>query len=484
MPIPPFGPSSPRRCSGPAASERPGRIGRRPLLQAGALGLGGFGVGGTLNLTGLSQVQAAAGDHGPGFGRAKACILLFMWGGPSHLDTLDMKPGAPAEVRGPYQPVATTAPGLAISELFQQLPQHGDKLTVIRSMGHSDPAHLSSAHTAVTGHLAPNLVSDDHPPSPRDTPHIGAVMTKLREQRGERKTDLPTSVIMPWKVFHPSAPGGVAPGQHGGWLGAGYDPFLVSGDLGNPNWRVPELGLIDGVSPARLTDRRSLLASLDAARRRLDSVAESSPIGPMQQQAFELLAGNQTREAFDLSRETDEMRDRYGRNIHGQGVLLARRLVERGVPLVGVNWHNDGRSFWDTHGNNFNRLRDELVPAADQALSTLLTDLQDRGLLDQTIVAWIGEFGRRPQITAANSGREHWPYCYSGLLAGAGVSGGRVYGASDRIGAYPISNPTSPRDYVATLYHALGIDPHMRLPDVTGRDIAFCDGRPLTELWS
>ncbi len=407
-----------------------------------------------------------------------------MWGGPSHVDTLDMKPGAPAEVRGPYQPVATNVPGLTFSELFTHLPSHADKLTVIRSMGHSDPAHLSSVHTAVTGHLAPNLVSDDAPPSPRDTPHIGAVVAKLRELRGERAANLPSSVMMPWKVYHPAAPGGVAPGQHGGWLGAGYDPFLVTGDLGNPNWKVPELGLIDGVTPSRLADRRSLLASLDAARRRLDDLADSSPIGPMQQQAFELLAGDQTREAFDISRETEETRDRYGRNIHGQGVLLARRLVERGVPLVGVNWHNDGRSFWDTHGNNFNRLKSDLVPPADQALAALLTDLEERGLLGETIVAWIGEFGRRPQITAANAGRDHWPYCYSGLLAGAGISGGRIYGASDRIGAYPVSNPTSPRDYVATLYHALGINPHMRLPDVTGREVEFCDGRPLTELWA
>lgn len=461
-----------------------GRVARRPWLQAGALGLAGFGLGGTLNLTHRGSVQADIGDHGPGFGRAKACILLFMWGGPSHVDTLDMKPGAPAEVRGPYQPVSTNVPGLTFSELFTHLPSHADKLTVIRSMGHSDPAHLSSVHTAVTGHLAPNLVSDDAPPSPRDTPHIGAVVAKLRELRGERAANIPSSVMMPWKVYHPAAPGGVAPGQHGGWLGAGYDPFLVTGDLGNPNWKVPELGLIDGVTPSRLADRRSLLASLDAARRRLDDMGESSPIGPMQQQAFELLAGDQTRDAFDISRETAETRDRYGRNIHGQGVLLARRLVERGVPLVGVNWHNDGRSFWDTHGNNFNRLKSDLVPPADQALAALLTDLEERGLLGETIVAWIGEFGRRPQITAANAGRDHWPYCYSGLLAGAGISGGRIYGASDRIGAYPVSNPTSPRDYVATLYHALGINPHMRLPDVTGREIEFCDGRPLTELWS
>ena len=481
MPPSPFGP----RCLGPFASDpRRGAVSRRSLVQAGTLGLAGFGVaGGTVGLPDLLAARAMASTGAAGFGRAKACILLFMWGGPSHVDTLDMKPHAPPEVRGPFKPVATNVPGLEFSELFERLPRHADKLTVIRSMGHNDPAHLSSAHAAVTGHLAPNLVSDDDPPSPKDSPHVGAVVAKLRELRGESVSGLPSSVILPWKVFHPAAPGGQAPGQHGGWLGAGYDPFLVTGDLGRPDWRVPELGLIDGVSPARLSDRQSLLSSLDAARRRLDTVAEVSPLGPLQRQAFDLLAGSSTREAFDLSRESPETRDEYGRNIHGQGVLLARRLVERGVLLVCVNWHNDGKNFWDTHGNNFNRLKDELVPPADRALSALLTDLETRGMLDETIVAWIGEFGRRPLINP-NTGRDHWPFCYSGLLAGAGLPGGRIYGASDRLGNYPISNPTSPRDYVATLYHALGINPEMRLPDMTGRDIAFCDGRALTELWA
>jgi uncharacterized protein (DUF1501 family) len=206
-------------------------------------------------------------------------------------------------------------------------------------------------------------------------------------------------------------------------------------------------------------------------------------MGAYQQQAFGLLTAADTRKAFDLAAEPDAVRDRYGRNLHGQSVLLARRLVEHGVPLVSVNWHQDNQNFWDTHGNNFHRLKNDLIPPADQALSALLDDLADRGLLDETIVAWIGEFGRRPQITAGNAGREHWPFCYCGLLAGGGIRGGTVYGSSDAQAAYPLEHAVSPQDYVATLYHALGVSTETYLPDQFGRPMRFCDGMPLTELF-
>jgi hypothetical protein len=461
-----------RRCLGP--------VGRRDILQAGTLGALGLGLEGLWSAAARGDTaRATTSEHGPGFGSAKRCILLFQWGGPSHLDTLDPKPNAPAEVRGEFRAIDTVVPGIQISELLPQTAARMDRLAVLRSLTHNDPAHLSSAHAAYTGHLAPNVVSDKDPPSPNDTPHLGSVVARMRATSG----GLPPFVMMPWKVFHPAAPGGVAPGQHGGWLGASYDPFLAAGDPSKPGWSIPELGLVDGVQTGRLNDRRSLLASLDGARRSLDLVAERTSMDEHQARAFGLLASSESRAAFAIADESPETRARYGQNIHGQCVLLARRLIERGVPLVAVNWHNDGRNFWDTHGNNFNRLRNDLCPPSDQALAALLDDLDERGLADDTLVVWVGEFGRNPTINKNAAGRDHWPYCFSGMLAGAGVKRGYVHGASDRIGGRPAESPTSPRDLVATIYHALGIPVDGRLPDRSGRPMPYCDGEAVLPLF-
>lgn len=453
-------------CSGPSP-----RWTRRRVLEAGALGALGIG------LPGLWQRRAKAGPAPAA--RAKRAILLFMWGGPSQLDTFDMKPEAPAEIRGPFQPIATCTPGLQICEHFQRLAAHSDKLAVIRSLTHDDPAHLSSVHTLLTGHLPPVNKSDAEPPSDRDTPHLGAVLARLRPPQGA----LPSAVTLPWIVSHPAAPGGQAPGQHGGWLGRGADPLLITGDPNEPGWQVPALALRDDIPMARLNARRDLLASIDRQRATLAEAAACETTDQLSARAFDLLTSPEVRGAFDLDAEPAGVRDRYGRHIHGQCVLLARRLAERDVPLVTVNWHNDGHNFWDTHGENFTRLKSELIPPADQALAALLEDLADRGLLDDTIVAWIGEFGRRPQISAGGNGREHWPYCYSGLLAGAGIRGGAIYGASDKHAARPADSPVRPQDVTATLYHALGVDPELRLPDASGRPLPFCEGRPLRELF-
>ncbi len=444
------------------------RFSRRRLLQAGALGCLGLG-GGTLGV----QPAFASGSGG----RAKSCIFLFMWGGPSQLDTFDPKPEAPAEVRGPFGTIPTRVPGLHLSEHFSRLAQQADKLTVVRSLGHDDPAHLSSGHTTLTGHLAPVVRSDAEPPSQRDTPHFGSVMARLRGPSAA----LPPFVTLPWLAYHPAAPGGRAPGQNGGWLGRKYDPFLLGGDPSQADWRVAELSLPADLAPGRLDDRRRLLREIDRQRARLEDQAEAATLDACQAQAFSLLASPEARAAFDLEQEPAAMRDRYGRNIHGQCVLLARRLVERGVPVVNVNWHDDGRNFWDTHGDNFNRLKNDLIPPADQALSALLADLAERGLLEQTLVCWVGEFGRRPQITANNAGREHWPFCYSGILAGGGVRGGYVHGASDRHAAYPAVDPVTPQDYLATVYRALGVDPETTFPDATGRPLRFCQGTAIHE---
>lgn len=459
--------AQPHDCAGPSP-----RLTRRRALEVGALGALG------LSMPRFWQAQALAAPAATQ-PRAKRAILLFMWGGPSQLDTFDMKPAAPAEIRGPFQPIATRTPGLQICEHFPRVAQHTDKLAVLRSLTHDDPAHLSSVHTLLTGHLPPVNKSDAEPPSERDTPHMGAVLSRLMPSGGA----LPSAVTLPWIVSHPAAPGGQAPGQHGGWLGRGADPLLISGDPNQPGWQVPALALRDDVSLPRLTARRALLREVDRQRAQLSEAAAATATNQLASRAFDLLTAPDVRQAFDLEAETPATRDRYGRHIHGQCVLLARRLAERDVPLVTVNWHNDGRNFWDTHGDNFTRLKSELIPPADQALAALLEDLQDRGLLDDTIVAWGGEFGRKPQISAGGNGREHWPYCYSGLLAGAGVRGGAIYGASDKHASRPIESPVHPQDLTATLYSALGIDPDLRLPDPSGRPLPFCEGRPIRELF-
>ena len=447
---------------------------RREAIQAGGLALGGLG------LPHLYAGRARAGAAGaalPGFGRAKACIFLYMWGGPSHLDTWDMKPSAPDTIRGPFKPIPTSVPGLTISEHFPRLAAQAHRYAIVRSMSHGDPAHLSTAHWTLTGHLAPRPFSDDIGPSPNDWPHIGSLVAKVHPRRGA----MPHAVTMPWTVSHPAAPGGKAPGQHGGWLGKAYDPFRVEGDPSRPGFRVGGLDLPQGVTLERLSSRRSLLG--DLSRAEFEGSGARVWDG-LQGRALDALSSAEARGAFDIEREDPKTRDRYGRNIHGQCVLLARRLVEAGVELVTVNWHDDGQNFWDTHGDNFNQLKNRLMPPADQAFAALLDDLAERGRLDDTLVVWAGEFGRTPRINPAVSGREHWPRCYSAVLAGAGIKGGYVHGASDRWGAYPSRDPVAPDDLAATMLHALGIDPATEVLDPVARPMRINLGTPLTPLFA
>jgi uncharacterized protein (DUF1501 family) len=440
----------------------PGPASRRDVLRAGTLGPLGLGLSGL-----LARPAAAAPEP-----TAKACILLFMWGGPSHLDTWDPKPDAPAEVRGPFASIPTAVPGLRISEHFPRLAGLADKYAVVRSMSHDDPAHLSTVHHLMTGRLAPRPKSDADPASRSDTPHVGSMLAKLRPGGGP----VPTAVSLPWAVSHPAAPGGVAPGQHAGWLGPGYDPFLVVGDPNRPDFAVGGLAPAAGVSAGRFASRRQLLAKLDRG-------PDAGGFGGLRAKAADLLASGTVAAAFDLSKEPAAVRDEYGRHPHGQSCLLARRLVEAGTRLVTVNWPDDGKYFWDTHGNNFESHKTRLMPPADQGFAALLTDLQRRGLLAETLVLWVGEFGRTPKINPANAGREHWPRCYSAVLAGGVVRGGAVYGASDAIGGLPKDKPVSPADLTATVYHALGVDPHQTVTDNLGRPLTLTEGTPLRPLF-
>jgi hypothetical protein len=451
------------------ADFRQNRSSRREALRAGALAMAGLGLPELFR----ARAQAKTLSGAAGFGKARSCILIFMWGGPSQLDTWYPKPDAPAQIRGEFASIPTSVPDLRISEHFPKLAAQAHRLAIVRSMSHDDAAHLSTAHWLLTGHLAPRPHSDAVGPSPNDWPHLGALVAKVRPSRGV----LPPAVIMPWTVAHSAAPGGKAPGQHGGWLGKTYDPFLVQGDPNDPNFRVAGLDLPEGVSPARMSDRRALLADLRS------SFGSQPSWDGHQTKALAALESAEARGAFQIEREDPRTRDRYGRHIHGQCLLLARRLVESGVQLVTVNWHDDGHAYWDTHGDNFNQLKNRLMPPADQGFAALLEDLSAQGLLDETLIVWVGEFGRTPRIDPPN-GRSHWPRCYSAVLAGGGVQGGQIYGASDRWAAFPSHDPVSPEDIGATILHALGIDPRTEVFDPTNRPMRINGGTPLTPLFA
>jgi len=453
---------------------------RRTLLQAGAVSWLG------LNWPQLLAAQAAPGSTMDAFGKAKACILLFMWGGPAHQDTWDLKPAAPREIRGEFQPISTATPGIQICEHFPKLATRTDKLAIIRSMTHTNVDHTTSTHFLLTGQ-APPPAGD----LTKDWPSLGSTIARL----GRGREPLPPFVSM-----RPKLPGDVprfveqSHGQFAGWLGHQYDPLTIDADPSLPDYRVADFTLQDGIAVSRLDERRALLSELQRQREALNA-GPGAVMNEHYQRAFRLLHDAAGGDAFDLTRESPEMRDRYGRNPHGQSVLQARRLVERGVPLVCVFWPNDGIKnvsvYWDTHSRNFVDLKERLMPVADQAFSTLLDDLSERGLLDETLVVWTGEFGRTPKVGQRNSdagagrdGRDHWPNCFTTVLAGGGARGGQVYGASDKHAAYPIADAVQPVDLMATVHHLLGIPRELALPDAQGRPQVLCPGEPVVKLFS
>ncbi|MBI3863142.1 MAG: DUF1501 domain-containing protein [Planctomycetia bacterium] len=460
-------------------------IDRRCVLRAGGLSLLGLGLPELVAARAMANPASTEISSKSSFGRAKACILLFMWGGPAQQDTWDLKPEAPAEVRGPFQPISTKVNDIRICEHMPLLAQRTDKLAIIRSMTHNNVDHLTATHFLLTG----------MPPLPggtkyTDWPHIGAVLTKL----GRGRDPLPPFVSM-----RPKVPGDVprfveeSRGQFGGWLGQSCDPLTIDANPALPGYRVGDFDLPAEISARRLDDRRALLSEIDRQVREQSESAAISAMGRHYRRSFDLLHSAVGKGAFDLEAEAAAMRSQYGLNPHGQSVLQARRLIERGVPLVTVFWPNEGIKnvsvYWDTHSRNFIDLKERLMPAADVAFSTLLDDLESRGLLDETLVIWTGEFGRTPKIGQRNSdagagkdGRDHWPNCFTTVLAGAGIRGGQVYGASDRHAAYPAANPVAPVDLMATVFHCLGIPPELTLPDSQTRPQVVCPGEPIGEL--
>jgi hypothetical protein len=443
------------------------------------------GALGGLGLALPQLVQAAERPASPteSFGRAKQCLLLFLTGGPPQHDTWDLKPQAPAEIRGELRPIDTCMSGIQISELFPLLARLADRYCIVRSITHRDTVHTSAGYTMLTGvpHPQANAKSaKDINPSPNDHPHLGSLLAKVRTPRD----GVPVFASLP-EIIKDAAVNEF-PGQGAGFLGSAYEPFRIQGSAAAGGFQLPDIFLPADVTPQRLEDRRLLLDQLE---RRI-AAAERSPrladLDGYYEQAFRLIASPAARAAFQLDRETPGARDRYGKHLFGQGCLLARRLLEAGVGLVTVYWHYEGPDdspVWDTHWNNYPHLRNRLMPPTDQAFAALLTDLHDRGMLDETLVVCMGEFGRTPKINKFG-GRDHWPAVQSIVLAGAGIRGGQVYGASDATGAYPADRPIVPEDLTATILHFLGVPAELEVRDRTGRPLRACTGHVVPSLAS
>ena len=434
-------------------------LSRRRLLHVGALGMMGLG------LPEFLQARAAATSR-PAAHTEKSCIFIVQGGGPSQLDTWDMKPEAPAEYRGPYKSIATRVPGLHICELMPRLAQLADRYCLLRSLTHPNGDHRGAMHAFLAGSARPTP----------DAAYIGSVIAREK----------PATRNVPSYVWLQDLEGSSGVGGHyhtGGFLGAAYAPLRIGKGLDNPSvpgFRVAAFDSPTGLTPERQEDRRRLLAGVNASSGA--PIPSAQALHGLQERAFDLVTGPEARRAFRLEEEPDQVRERYGRNPLGQNLLMARRLIEAGVRLVSVTAFTgtpDPKQYWDVnmwdmHGNGsdifgtgYNSLGYAL-PRFDQALAALLEDLEQRGLLENTLVAALGEMGRTPRINKGPKGlgRDHWPHCYPALLAGAGIRGGGVYGSSDRNAAYPRDNPVTPETFSATVYHALDVPPETRL----GRD--------------
>lgn len=446
-------------------------LNRRSFLQVGYSGLLGIG------LSSLLERRAQAGTAAP-TPRPKSVIIVFLTGAASHLDMFDMKPDAPEAIRGEYKPITARTPGLHICEHLPRLAARSNKYAVVRSLSHRENNHLVATHHVLTGHQQPGAFFDKIA-SRDDWPCYSATVDYLRP----RNDGLPSGVNVPTFLMEGPL---VWPGQYAGFLGPRHDPLQITRDPGAADFGMDSLRPAEGIDATRLDSRRALLQEIDLQQRQLAMSAEGRRLSDQQQAAFSVLASGRIARAFAMNREPASVRDRYGRHPFGQALLLARRLVQAGVPVVQANMGIVQN--WDTHANNFGKLKNQLLPPLDQGVSALLDDLESSGLLDDTFVMMLGEFGRTPRIFSINPGavpgRDHWAPCFFGVFAGAGVRGGNVIGSSDRIGAYPSTTPYSPNDIGATVYHVLGVDPHMEVRDRQNRPVTLNRGEVMQVLWT
>lgn len=433
----------------------------------------------------------------PGFGRAKSVIFVFASGGQSQIDLWDPKPNAPLDVRGEFRPIATNVTGIQIGEHLPKVAQVADRLAIVRSMSHQDVDHGSAVYLTLTGHYHAQR-SGNPPPRPEDLPTLGAIVQRLRAER-----KLPGAKQFLYDALHLNGPAQVpvllAPGQFSGLLGKSHEP-LVLGDVRESQAILPGLAPQDEWSTVRLDSRLTLKSQLDAHAQKLEGNPRAMELNTLYRQAYEMLAAPRAREAFNLDAEPEAVRNRYGRHRSGQACLLARRLVEVGVPFINVIWNHANRGQdvapddtdqygWDTHNDIFGSLKDRLLPRFDESFSALIDDLDQRGLLETTLVVCLGEFGRAPRIAVERNfkgnapGRKHWATVYSALFAGAGVQRGAVVGASDRLGAEATTERYGPWDVAATIFHALGIDAPGHFTDTLGRPYVIASGKPMTSLY-
>jgi hypothetical protein len=473
----------------PGIDNRNHQVSRRDVLRLGS----GLGIGG-LSAANLLQAEAASLVEGHR-ATAKNCIYLYLWGGPPHQDMWDMKPTAPEGIRGEFQPINTNVPGIEISEILPRMAQHADKYAIIRSMSHGSNIHHLAIHHTLMGKK--NSRPQEKHKLPHDHPAFGSTLHRLLGGPEE----LPASVIIP--RVQGFGEGGIYKGFWGGLLGTKYDPYYLDepGETKNykefkRNFKLGALNLQKGLDETRVSSRRDLLGCLEAVEQSRIQDTVTRRMQESYDKAYSMLSSDAARRAFDLSREPAKVRERYGWNEYGQSFLLARRLIEAGVRLTSVLWFYFGKNnclsnVWDAHGgtgcvggvSGFKMLKSHyLCPPFDQAYSALLEDLEQRGMLDETLVVAVGEFGRTPQINKAG-GRDHWGMCYSSVLAGGGIRGGQVYGSSDKIAAYVKDKPVSPDDLGATLYHAFGLPPETEVYDNLNRPVRISEGQPVTSLF-
>jgi len=443
---------------------------RREILQVGASSF--FGLG----LSGVLQQQAVAGAQERS---VKSVVLVFLTGGGSHIDMFDPKPTA-SEVKGEFDPIATAVPGVQFSDKMTGLAARADKLAIVRSMAHGDNRHLSGSHNTLTGAIQPVRGTSNQAKSLNraDWPSYGSAVSYLRP----RADKIPSQVTLPNPLIEGVL---VWPGQHAGFIGPKYDPFVLKDDPNSKDYKVRGLSLIDGLSVSRLDDRRKLLQNIESQQASLKASRPGKKYSTQQDLAFSLLTSSKLKQTLDINAESEETRDRYGRHKYGQTLLLARRLVELEMPIIQCNMGHV--QMWDTHVNHFPRLK-TMLPALDTGMSALLDDLDDRGLLDQTLIICVGEFGRTPKISPLAGqtvpGRHHWASGYTAVFAGGGVRGGQVIGKTDRIGAYPTTVPHTPSDIGATIYSALGIDPHSMITDRLSRPRHLNQGKVMDVLYT
>jgi hypothetical protein len=446
------------RLTSRAAAQTCDGLTRRDFLEAGTLGAIG------LSLADLMALQAA-GAVDPKHDE-RAVIMIFNLGAPSQLDCFDLKPDAPAEIRGPFNPIKTKAPGIEISEIFPQHAQHADKFSLVRSCYHTAAAVHDTGHQMMqTGRLFTGGVN---------TPHAGCALAYLRG----RKTDLPAHVVLPEPMG--STGGGLSHGQDAGFLGKAHDPFVLMADPSKPDFKVPDLLPPAKIGDARLERRRKLRSIVDETVKNFEASDNARLLDSNFEAAFRMMTSSQARAAFDLSGEPQSVRERYGLNRFGQCCLLARRLIEAGVRFVTLNTFLTvfDEITWDIHGSkpftSIEGMRNIVAPMYDQAYGALLEDLTQRGMLANTLVCNLAEFGRTPRVNPAG-GRDHWPQCWTVYFAGGGIQGGRVVGRSDRIGGVPAERPVEPAEIVATVYRSLGLNLETTLPGPQGRPFPLVD---------